>query len=190
MTPEQRRHQDDYYAAKRRYEDACYEKRCAENEIADIQNRRYQLINEINDSESEHKRFVESHEEIVKSINNDDGISAGITDSAAKLTEASKGLLAIGSSTVGNLKDLDTVFDERNRSSKTSINSAFEALKRTRNDMDSHINEVAGKIRLLKDELENGKNRERSLSYRISECNSTMNSAAIDMAYHKRHMED
>lgn len=190
MTPEQRRHEEDYYAAKRRYEDACYEKRCAENEITDIQNRRWHLINEINDTEAEHKRFKESHDEIEKSIKNDDGISSGIRDAESKLTEASKGLLAIGTSSSASLKDLDTVFDEKNRSSKNSISSAFEALKKTRTDMSAHIEEVAGKIRQLKGELEDGKSRERYLSGRISDCIGTMNSAAIDMAYHKRHMED
>jgi chromosome segregation ATPase len=190
MTPEQRRHEEDYYAAKRRYEDACYEKRCAENEISDIQNRRWHLINEINEAESEHKRFVESYDEIEKSIKNDEGISAGIKDAESKLTEASDGLLAIGTSSAASLKSLDTVFDEKNRSSKSSISSAFESLKRTKSDMSAHIETVAGKISQLKTELEDGKSRERYLSGRVSDCIGTMNSAAIDMAYHKRHMED
>ena len=36
MTLEQKKHQEEYYKAKNRYENAAYEKRRAENEINDI----------------------------------------------------------------------------------------------------------------------------------------------------------
>ena len=56
MTPEQQKHQEDYFIAKRKYENAFAEKRRAENEVNSILNRRQQIINEINELVSERKR--------------------------------------------------------------------------------------------------------------------------------------
>ena len=56
MTPEQQRHQQEYYRARRNYENAVMEKRNAENEIQNIQARRTQIINRINAPYSESKR--------------------------------------------------------------------------------------------------------------------------------------
>lgn len=53
MTLEQKKHQEEYYKAKNRYENATYEKQRAENEIIDIRNRKPQLINKINQLNAE-----------------------------------------------------------------------------------------------------------------------------------------
>ena len=55
MTLEQKKHQEEYYKAKNRYENAAYEKRRAENEIIDIRNRKPQLNNKKNKLNAEKK---------------------------------------------------------------------------------------------------------------------------------------
>ena len=64
MTLEQKKHQEAYYKAKNRYENAAYEKRRAENEIIDIRNCKPQLINKINQNSTKKKCNLSSLEEI------------------------------------------------------------------------------------------------------------------------------
>ena len=83
---------------------------------------------------------------------------------------------------------MTTVFDGVNRSSKNNISSAFVNLKRTQALINNKINDINSQIKNLQTELENKKNRERSLQCIVSEKQRTMNNAAVEMAYHKKHM--
>ena len=65
MTPEQQKHQEDYFIAKRRYENAFAEKRRAENEINNILNRRQQIINMINELTAERNRNTDSLSDVI-----------------------------------------------------------------------------------------------------------------------------
>ena len=183
MTLEQKKHQEEYYKAKNRYENAAYEKRRAENEIIDIRNRKPQLINKINQLNAEKKCNLSSLEEISKSVKTN-----GIRDTETKLETASNGFLAIGESSLGKPQNLTTVFDDVNRSSKNNISNAFVTLKKTQALVNGKINDINSQIKNLQTELENKKNRERSLQCIVSEKQRTMNNAAVEMAYHKKHM--
>ena len=185
MTLEQKKHQEEYYKAKNRYENATYEKRRAENEIIDIRNRKPQLINKINQLK---KCNLTSLEEISKSVKTNGSFEQSIKDTETKLETASNGFLAIGESSLGKPQNLTTVFDGVNRSSKNNISSAFVNLKRTQALINNKINDINSQIKNLQTELENKKSRERSLQCIVSEKQRTMNNAAVEMAYHKKHM--
>ncbi len=188
MTLEQKKHQEEYYKAKNRYENATYEKRRAENEIIDIRNRKPQLINKINQLNAEKKCNLTSLEEISKSVKTNGSFEQSIKDTETKLETASNGFLAIGESSLGKPQNLTTVFDGVNRSSKNNISSAFVNLKRTQALINNKINDINSQIKNLQTELENKKSRERSLQCIVSEKQRTMNNAAVEMAYHKKHM--
>jgi len=185
MTLEQKKHQEEYYKAKNRYENATYEKRRAKNEIIDIRNRKPQLINKINQLNAEKKCNLTSLEEISKSVKTNGSFEQSIKDTETKLETASNGFLAIGESSLGKPQNLTTVFDGVNRSSKNNISSAFV---RTQALINNKINDINSQIKNLQTELENKKNRERSLQCIVSEKQRTMNNAAVEMAYHKKHM--
>ena len=174
MTLEQKKHQEEYYKAKNRYENAAYEKRRAENEIIDIRNCKPQLI--------------KIGEEISKSVKTNGSFDQSIRDTETKLETASNGFLAIGESSLGKPQNLTTVFDDVNRSSKNNISNAFVTLKKTQALVNGKINDINSQIKNLQTELENKKNRERSLQCIVSEKQRTMNNAAVEMAYHKKHM--
>ena len=188
MTPEQLQHQEDYYIARRKYENAFSEKRHAENEINSILNRRQQIINSINELSAERKRNTDSHTEIQKSYAKNGELDASIRDTEAKLEAGAIGFSGIGESTVGTLQNLTEVFDARNRASKASITSAFNQLKNTEGMIQRKIDDLSRQITQLEKELEDGQNRERYLNGVISEQNHIMNNASIEMAYHKMQM--
>lgn len=188
MTLEQKKHQEEYYKAKNRYENAAYEKRRAENEIIDIRNRKPQLINKINQLNAEKKCNLSSLEEISKSVKTNGSFDQSIRDTETKLETASNGFLAIGESSLGKPQNLTTVFDGVNRSSKNNITNAFVTLKKTQALVNGKINDINSQIKNLQTELENKKSRERSLQCIVSEKQRTMNNAAVEMAYHKKHM--
>lgn len=85
MTLEQKKHQEEYYKAKNRYENATYEKRRAENEIIDIRNRKPQLINKINQLNAEKKCNLTSLEEISKSVKTNGSFEQSIKDTESNL---------------------------------------------------------------------------------------------------------
>ena len=189
MTQDQRQHQDAYDHARRDYDNASAAKRNAENEIIGIQNRRKQIVNEINSLESEKKLNEESLTELQKTTQHDSDISSGITDAATKLDTAATGFLAIGSASSCQLKNLNNVFDERDRNARTRISGIFENINSAKLSITSKINELTGNIRRLENEMEEGKQRERSLNNSIAEYSRAMSNASYSMAYHKRCME-
>ena len=109
MTLEQKKHQEEYYKAKNRYENAAYEKRRAENEIIDIRNCKPQLINKINQLNAEKKCNLSSLEEISKSVKTNGSFDQSIRDTETKLETASNGFLAIGESSLGKPQNFTIV---------------------------------------------------------------------------------
>lgn len=186
--PTEQQHQEEYLIAKRRYENAFAEKRRAENELNSIFNRRQQIINTINELTSERNRNIDSLSEIQKSTAQNSDFDDSVKDTETKLEAASSGFLAIGESSVGTPQRLTEVFEERNRSSKSSIASAFEQMKNIGDSIQRKIDDLSHQISQIEQEMEDGKNRERYLNNVIAEQNHAMNKASIEMAYHKNHM--
>lgn len=190
MTPEQRRHEEDYQSAKRKYEDAFAEKRRAENEISEILNRRKQIIAKVNELVAEKNLNTDSLTQLNNSSAKNSEFDEHIKDTEVKLESASTGFCAIGESSVATVKKLTDVFDEKNRHSKSSITGAFEQIKNIGKTIEQKISTLSGQITQLNNEREEGERRERYLYGVISDQDHRMNDASIEMAYHKRHMED
>lgn len=186
MTPEQKKHEEEYYAAKRRYENAYAEKRRSENEISDIKNRRKQILNSINELTSENNRYISSRKDISKSVDKNSDFDTGWSDSEKKLSAAASGFLAIGSTSDSKPQDLNVVFEEKNKHTKNKMTDVFSNLKNVKNELDGKIEANERKISKLKSEMEEGKNRERYLSSNISEQSRIMSNASIEMASHKK----
>lgn len=188
MTQEQRKHQEDYMIAKRRYENAFAEKRHAENEVSNILNRRQQIINLINELVAERNRNCDSLSEIQRSSAQNNDLDSSVKDTESKLEAASIGFSAIGESSVGSPQKLTEVFGERNRHSKSSIASAFAQMKNIGNSVQRKIDELNRQISQLEREMEDGKSSERYWNNVIIEQNRIMNNASVEMAYHKRYL--
>lgn len=164
MPTVQQQHQEEYLIAKRRYENAFAEKRRAENEINNILNRRQQIVSAINELVSDRARNFDSLSEIQRSSAQNSDFDASVKDTETKLEAASSGFLAIGESSVGTPQRLTEVFDERNRTSKSSIASAFEQMKNIGGSIQRKIDDLSHQISQLEQEMEDGKNRERYLN--------------------------
>lgn len=118
LTSEQKKHQEEYYAAKKRYVLADEKRQILQNKIIGIQNDRPKLINKMNELESERKRNSEALEEISKTNSSDGDFEDSMKDSAGKLETAAQGFLAIGTSSVAELKDLTEVFSHTDSQTK------------------------------------------------------------------------
>ncbi len=188
MTPEQKKHEEEYNAAKRRYENAYAEKRRSENEIADIKNRRKQIINSINELTSENRRYISSRDDVSGSFDKNSEFDAGWSDSEQKLSAAASGFLAIGSTSISKPQDLNIVFGDKNTTTRNKMNDVFSNLKKVRDELNEKIEANEKKISGLNAEMEDGKNRERSLSSNISEQERIMRNASIEMASHKKYL--
>lgn len=188
MTSDQQHHQDEYYAAKRRYESAYSDKRHAENQISSIINRRNQIINQINAKTAERKRNNDSLSKLQSSSAKNSEVDSSVRDTEAKLATASEAFRTFGEASHCKQKKLTEVFSEKNARSKSSIATAFSKIGSVITTIQQKIQELNGQISALEREMEDGKSRERYWNGVISSCNSTMNSASWDMAYHQRCM--
>ena len=97
-------------------------------------------------------------------------------------------MLGIGESSVCRPQNLSEVFGDSSRVSKNAIIGAFGKLRETTHAILRKIEELNSAIRGLENEMEDGRRRERSLSYYAAEQQRIINNSSIEMAYHKRHM--
>ena len=140
----------------------------------------YEIVNEL---------YISCDKDINKYLYAQNGdFDASVKDTETKLEAASSGFLAIGESSVGTPQRLTEVFDERNRTSKSSIASAFEQMKTIGSSIQRKIDDLSRQISQLEQEMEDGKNRERYLNNVIAEQNHIMNNASLEMAYHKKYL--
>ena len=186
LTPEQRRHQEEYYAAKRRYVSADEKRQILQNKIIGIQNDRPKLINKMNELESERKRNSEALEEISKTNSSDGDFEDSMKDSAGKLETAAQGFLAIGTSSVAELKDLTEVFSHTDIQTKNSMDSVFENIKNIKNAISNKISDLITEYNKAENELQQSYENERRYNEEIYTQKKIMENAEWDMAYHKR----
>lgn len=188
MTPEQQKHQDEYNAARRRYDNAYSDKRHAENQVAGIKNRRNQLINMINERNAEKKRNEDALSQLQGASGKNSDIDNGVRDAQTKLDTASAEYASIGEASYCKPRKLTEVFADKNTSSKNSISGAFEQIKTISGNLQRKISELQSQISQYEREIEDGKSKERYWNGVAWDKQCAMNSAAGDMAYHQRMM--
>ncbi len=170
---------------RRKYEEAYMLKQRASNNIIDIQNRRRQIINEINALESERRNYIESQQGLTRASSNNSDITDCVSDVAKKLETASEGFLAIGETSESKPQNLSVVFSERDSAQKSTISQLFEGLKNINSGVASKISELDEQIRRLQTESSDGQNEERRLIYYMDEQDRMMSTAEVQMAYYK-----
>ncbi len=188
-TAEQKKHEEEYNQAKRRYENAYGDKARYERELINLQSRRTQIINEINSKKSDKKHLKSTYKTIEQSSGKNSDINAYLTKSNEKLASAALQFKGIGESSKGKQKDLEQLFSEKNTKSKNNIKKAFDEMKKAKGKLDTKIAELKKNIKDLEDEMDsNGTNQSRCKA-NIEAAKNAMNKASADMAYHKKHMQ-
>jgi len=190
MTLEQKKHEDEYYAAKRRYESAYSDAVRYQNEIQRLYEQRTKLINEINRNNSEKKRFILSSDDLKKAISNDGGINDSLKSYSSNLMDATNHFKMIGESDLGMPKSISEAFSDADKAVENNISTAFSKINSFHKDILHRIDEFGNTISRLENELQENKNLEsRYLGY-INDANRRKNNASVDMAYHKRLMQE
>ena len=188
MTPEERFHEEEYYAAKNRYSSAAYSESAAEARISELRSRRSHLLNKISQMKAERKSYSSSLEEIGKGLSKNSDFESAMRDTQSKLDTASSAFLAIGQSSVGTLKNLNDVFGDTDKKTYSSVSGVFGNLKQNKAKIQGIIDSISGNISQFENELSEGKNEERRLQEVVREEKRKKNRALEDMAYHKRYM--
>lgn len=188
MTLEQRKHESEYLAAKKRYENAYIAKSKYKKDLYEIQNKKTQVINKINELRSERKRVKRVYEELSNVRGNDSDVNDGIVATQKHLSEASVHFKAIGTSSLGDQKNLSDIFADKEKKTKTSLNTAFGNIKKMEQAFENDILNLDIKIKKLECELYEFKSKMAKYTVLIEENSKTMKNAAIDMAYHKKRM--
>ena len=188
LTEEVRRGLETYYRAEERYEDAYAEKGRAENDIVRIQNRRRDIINEINQCNSDRRCHQRSLDKIKNAISKNNDIESSRKDAASKLETASSGFAAIGTCTTVTPKKLTDVFEEKNRSTNRMLEESFRQIKNASSSISKKIDNLDNRIRQLQNEKDEGQRRERQLREHINEQNRIIRNASFEMACNRKYL--
>lgn len=188
MTPEQKKHEEEYYAAKKRYETAYADKIKYTREKNNAEAKKQQLINGINTKKSERKKVKDAYDELTKTNGKDNDIDTEVKKAEKHLTTAATQFKNIGTSSNGNQKDLEEVFSSKVTSSKKHISDAFSGIEKAKTSLSGRKATLKTEITKLKGELETSKTNVSKYTTLISQAESTMRTASVDMAYHKKYM--
>ena len=188
MTPEQKKHEEEYFAAKKKYEMAYANKAKYSREKAGVETKRQQLINSINSKKSELKKVSETYKDLTKTNGKDNEIESHIQKAAKHLSAAATQFKNIGKSSNGNQKDLEMVFSSKVAKSKKHISEAFSGIEKAKTNLSGRKTALNGEITKLNGELANVKTSITRYVTLIDEADTTMRTASVDMAYHKKHM--
>lgn len=188
MTPEQKKHEEEYLAAKKRYETAYANKVKYAREQNTASTRKQQLISSINAKKSELKKVSQTYDDLLKANGKGSNIDANTKKSTKALADAATQFKAMGESSGGNLKDLEVVFSSSVSKFNRHISDAFSEIDKAKKSLSGRKTKLKSEISKLQDELETLKSNGSKYASLISEAESTMKTASVDMAYHKKFM--
>lgn len=188
MTREQQRHQEEYEIQKRKYEDAYSEKMMSIRQLEALRNNKQAVINQINSKNSESKQVSEAQEKLAETNNKDSAIISSVNIAGKNLGEVARQFKSIGTSSRGNQKDLEAVFESKNKSSNKNINGAIEKIKNAKKTLSDRNTVLTSEIKALNDNKDDIDRNITKYMQLIDEADSKMRSASISMAYHKKHM--
>lgn len=188
MTPEQKKHEEEYYAAKKRYETSYADKIKYTREKNNAEARKQQLINSINKKKSEKKKVKDAYDELTKTNGKDNDIDTEVKKAKKHLATAATQFKNIGTSSNGNQKDLETVFSSKVAKSNKHISDAFLGIEKAKKNLSGRKTTLNGEISKLDGELATVKSNIKRYASLISDSDSKMKTASVDMAYHKKYM--
>ena len=188
MTREQQKHKEEYEIQKKKYEDAYSEKMMSIRQLEALRNNKQAVINQINSKNSESKQVSEAQEKLAETNNKDSAIISSVNIAGKNLSEVARQFKSIGTSSRGNQKDLEAVFESKNKSSNKSINGAIEKIKNAKKTLSDRNTVLTSEIKALNDNKDDIDRNITKYMQLIDEADSKMRSASISMAYHKKHM--
>lgn len=188
MTREQQKHKEEYEIQKKKYEDAYSEKMMSIRQLETLRNDKQTVINQINSKNSESKQVSEAQEKLSETNNKDSAIISSVNIANKSLSEVARQFKNIGTSSRGNQKDLEVVFESKNKSSNKNINGAIEKIKNAKKTLSDRNTVLTSEIKALNDNKDDIDRNITKYMQLIDEADSKMRSASISMAYHKKHM--
>lgn len=188
MTREQQKHQEEYEIQKRKYEDAYSEKMMSIRQLEALRNNKQAVINQINSKNSESKQVSEAQEKLAETNNKDSAIISSVNIAGKNLSEVARQFKSIGTSSRGNQKDLEAVFESKNKSSNKNINGAIEKIKSAKSALSDRNTVLTSEIKALNDNKDDIDRNITKYMQLIDEAEAKMRNASISMAYHKKHM--
>ena len=167
---------------KRRYEDAYHNKCKANNRVIEIQNRRVELIKEINQLTADKNDHEDSRDKVVLGINSKNDINSHVIKTNNDLDSSSENYMAMGDCDTVNRRNLVDIFSDKTTSVKKNVSATYTALDETKTYLLNKIEEFTKAI--LKDEKEKaaGEAEEQRLVAYMQEMDREMSRAIAGMA--------
>lgn len=189
MTPQQKKHQEEYDIAKKKYERAYSEKKLCDRKLGELLSEKQANIKEINSQVTKKKRIDETATLLSDTNEKDSEIDRAFYNSAQNLLEADQMFSRFGDYSRGNVKSLENVFAEKNKTTKSNISEAFSKIKTAKIKMNEDSISLKNSIAKLQTKATQINDSIRKYTQLAEQANRDMQKASIDMAFHKKHLE-
>ncbi len=188
MTQEQLKHKNEYEIEKRKYENAYSEKVSYSRKLASLQAEKQKVLGQINSKKADSKQVSIAQEKLSATNNKDSEINSSLTLASKNLSDAASQFKNIGTSSLGDQKDLEVVFENKNKSSSNNINSAMSEIAKAKTTLSNRMSTLIAEIKKLSNQRENIDSDIKKYTGLIDNADKRMSNASISMAYHKKHM--
>lgn len=180
-----------YNNARSRYYNACSEINSLVNRINELKVQKQKKLNEINQLKVEIKDNQEAYDYLSHIITSSDtGLNTRINNIVDKTSQASDNYKKMVCSSDVQNKDLNDVYYDEITKTKNLLSGIFESLQTKKNTLNAKISDLKSKLQSAETELQDIEYMIRSTESSLQDWERTKSSAAIDMEYYSRKMNE
>lgn len=179
-----------YDNAKSRYYNACSEINACDNRISELNRQKWYKMMEINQLNSEVRNTEEALRGIEQMIRKDTGLNQSFLKITNTTNDAANNYMRmIHSDNVSN-KNLNEVYRTETNNTKRILNGIFDTLRNKKNALNSRVSELKSQLKRANDEYQSFDRSIRATEVNKHEWQVAKRSAAYDMEYYKRKMQE
>ena len=179
-----------YDNAKSRYYNACSEINSCDNRISELNRQKWYRAVQINQLNKEIRNIQEAINGTAKMIRKEAVLNQSFLKITRKTDQAANNYMRMVSSGNVSNKNLNDVFSNETNNTKRILNGIFETLKRKRSTLDHRVTELENERRRVNNEYQSFCSEIKSTQANRQEWVSVKRSAAYDMEYYKKKMEE
>ena len=179
-----------YNSARGRYYTACSEIRNCENRIYNYTRQRQQKIADINKLNTDIKNTQEALQGVEQILKSNGTLYRKISTVSTKTEQASENYSKMIKSSDVVSKILTEVYGEEMSGTKSNLDNIVSTLNNKKTELTNRLAELKKQLRQAKTDLQTIEDQLRSERSSCDSWNNSKRSAANDMEYHRRKMQE
>ena len=179
-----------YNNAKSRYYNACSEINDCDNRINDLNRQKWRKLNEINQINSQIRNVEQALSGIEQMVKKDAGLSQSFLKISNTTNEAANNYMRMISSDNISNKNLNDVYRNETNNTKKILDGIFDTLRSKKNALNARITELKSELQKANNEYQSFDSSIRATEANRQDWRTVKRSAAYDMEYYRRKMQE